>query len=53
LMPIQPGDPPVTYASVDLLAALIDYRPEGSIEAGLREYCDWFASYYPASPSMA
>jgi UDP-glucuronate 4-epimerase len=46
LKPPQPGDVPDTYASVDELIADIGYQPDTSIEAGVRNFVDWFVDYY-------
>ncbi|HET7501285.1 MAG TPA: NAD-dependent epimerase/dehydratase family protein [Kofleriaceae bacterium] len=40
--PMQPGDVPVTYASIDRARALLGYEPATRIEAGLRRYWDWW-----------
>ncbi|ATQ41147.1 NAD-dependent epimerase/dehydratase family protein [Caulobacter mirabilis] len=45
-LPLQPGDPQVTYASADLLEALCGYRPETDIDAGLKAFCDWYLAAY-------
>ena len=39
--PVQPGDVPQTWASVDKAAALLNYRPATPLRAGLRVFADW------------
>lgn len=44
--PIKPGDVPATYASTDALHEAVGFKPETSIEDGLREFADWYVGYY-------
>jgi UDP-glucuronate 4-epimerase len=46
LLPMQPGDVPITYANVDKLAKAIHYKPQTRLEEGLGKFVDWFESYY-------
>lgn len=46
LMPIQPGDVPKTWADVDDLFEVTDFRPRVSVEDGVRFFIDWFKGYY-------
>ncbi|MBX0331884.1 NAD-dependent epimerase/dehydratase family protein [Pontibacter sp. HSC-14F20] len=50
LLPMQPGDVPVTYADVDALVAATGYRPHTSLAVGIRKFLDWFEAYYAAQP---
>ncbi len=45
-MPMQPGDVHKTYASVDLLEKLTNYRPSTPIEVGVKNFVDWYKSFY-------
>jgi UDP-glucuronate 4-epimerase len=45
LMPMQPGDVPVTFAASDLLEALTGYRPATPLADGVRRFADWYAEY--------
>jgi UDP-glucuronate 4-epimerase len=45
LLPMQAGDPPVTYASNELLLQLTGYRPTTSIEEGVARFVDWYQEY--------
>lgn len=46
MMPIQPGDVERTWANVDGLINDYDYRPETTIQKGVKSFIDWFATYY-------
>ncbi|MDG1662075.1 MAG: NAD-dependent epimerase [Pseudomonadales bacterium] len=45
-LPMQPGDVPDTYANVDALIADVGYKPDTSIEVGVRRFVDWYREYY-------
>ncbi len=45
LLPMQPGDVPATFANADLLERLTGYRPNTSIEVGVRAFVDWYRGY--------
>ena len=42
LLPMQPGDVPVTYADIDPLASLCDFSPSTSIEDGIEKFVEWY-----------
>jgi UDP-glucuronate 4-epimerase len=44
--PMQPGDVPVTYASIDRLAAVTGFAPRTSLAAGLEKFVEWYREYY-------
>lgn len=46
LLPMQPGDVPITYADVDELIADTGFKPETSIEEGIGKFVDWYKGYY-------
>ena len=46
MLPIQPGDVERTWANVDDLINDYDYRPNTSIEHGVKAFVDWYKSYY-------
>lgn len=46
MMPIQPGDVPATFADVDDLVRDLGYKPETSIEEGIKAFISWFRKYY-------
>ena len=45
-MPIQPGDVPATFASVDALFAATGFRPDTPVEVGISRFVDWYLDYY-------
>ena len=46
LLPLQPGDVPVTYADVEALAQTVGFRPNTSIEVGIERFVTWYRDYY-------
>ena len=46
MLPMQPGDVTETFADVDDLARDVGFRPETSIEAGLRDFVAWYRGHY-------
>ncbi len=44
--PIQPGDVPSTYADVTDLVANVGYKPDTTIQKGIKEFISWYRSYY-------
>jgi len=46
LVPMQPGDVPVTYADVTDLERDFGFRPSTSLREGLRRFAQWYKSYY-------
>lgn len=46
LVPMQPGDVPVTYADTSALERDFGYRPTTLLEDGLREFAKWYREYY-------
>lgn len=45
-LPMQPGDVYRTYADVDDLIQDYGFKPETSIEDGLRKFVEWYLDYY-------
>jgi UDP-glucuronate 4-epimerase len=45
-LPLQAGDVPQTYASVEDLFRDIDFRPQTSIKQGISNFIDWYIDYY-------
>ncbi|MBK7925959.1 MAG: GDP-mannose 4,6-dehydratase [Bryobacterales bacterium] len=43
-MPVQPGDVPVTFASIAKAEATLGYRPAVGLEDGVRRTVEWLAS---------
>lgn len=46
LVPMQPGDVPVTYADTSALERDTGFRPSTKLEDGLREFARWYKGYY-------
>lgn len=45
-LPLQPGDVPDTYASIDNLEKQFNYRPSTSVIDGVSKFVNWFKHYY-------
>jgi UDP-glucuronate 4-epimerase len=43
---LQPGDVPATYADVDDLMKDVGFKPSTSLASGIRNFINWFRSYY-------
>ena len=46
LVPMQPGDVPVTYADTSELERDFGYKPSTSLRDGLRKFAEWYAEFY-------
>lgn len=46
LVPMQPGDVPVTYADTEALSRDFGYCPMTSLRDGLRKFAEWYKAYY-------
>ena len=46
LVPMQPGDVPVTYADTTPLEQDFGFKPNTSLREGLRRFAEWYARYY-------
>lgn len=46
LVPMQPGDVPVTYADTTPLEQDFGFKPNTSLRDGLRYFAEWYAKYY-------
>ena len=46
LVPMQPGDVPVTYADTTPLEQDFGFKPSTSLREGLRKFAGWYAKYY-------
>ena len=43
--PMQPGDVPETYADTSELRRAVDYKPETTIEVGIKRFAEWYREY--------
>ena len=46
LVPMQPGDVPITYADTAPLERNFGYKPSTPLREGLRKFAEWYKSYY-------
>lgn len=46
LVPMQPGDVPVTYADTSLLERNFDFKPGTDLRTGLRAFVEWYKKFY-------
>lgn len=46
LVPMQPGDVPVTYADTSALEADFGFKPDTSLREGLRKFAEWYKEFY-------
>lgn len=46
LVPIQPGDVPVTYADTSALERDFGFKPGTSLRTGLRRFAQWYKEFY-------
>lgn len=49
LVPMQPGDVPVTYADTSALEEDFGFKPSTSLREGLRRFAEWYGRYYGAA----
>ncbi len=46
LVPMQPGDVPVTYADTSALERDFGFKPSTSLREGLRNFAEWYKAFY-------
>ena len=46
LMPFQPGDFHKSHADVSGLIKDFDYKPKFNVEMGVKNFVEWYRSYY-------
>lgn len=46
LVPMQPGDVPVTYADTTPLERDYEFRPTTPLRVGLRKFAEWYKKFY-------
>ena len=49
LVPMQPGDVPVTYADTSALECDFGFKPSTSLREGLRRFAEWYKTFYMTS----
>jgi UDP-glucuronate 4-epimerase len=45
MMDMQPGDVTATWADVDMLIRNFNYKPETTIQEGVKNFADWYRNY--------
>ena len=46
LVPMQPGDVPITYADTTALERDLGFRPHTPLRTGLRAFAEWYKEFY-------
>ncbi len=46
LLPMQPGDVPVTYADIDDLKRDVGFKPSIPLDVGIKRFVDWYKAYH-------
>ena len=46
LVPMQPGDVPITYADTTSLERDMGFKPSTSLREGLRRFAEWYKAFY-------
>lgn len=46
LVPMQPGDVPITYADTTALEKDFGFKPGTSLREGLRKFAEWYKNFY-------
>lgn len=46
LVPMQPGDVPITYADTDALERDFGFKPKTTLREGLRSFAEWYKNFY-------
>ena len=46
LVPMQPGDVPVTYADTQALERDYSFKPSTTLREGLRKFAEWYKEFY-------
>lgn len=46
MLPLQPGDVLETSADTKALYDVIGFKPETTVQAGVRKFVDWYRDFY-------
>ncbi len=52
-LPLQPGDVPETIADVEDLYVTTGFRPNTDIRIGIKNFIEWYLSYYSSSSRVS
>lgn len=53
MLPMQPGDVPVTSADIDALEQWVGFRPSTPLAVGLGRFVDWYLQYHGIKETAA
>ena len=46
MLPMQAGDVPFTFAEIDDLINDVGFKPETTVEEGIRKFISWYYKYH-------
>src|SRR3989339_226614 len=46
MMPMQPGDVPVSSADISKAEKMLGYKPQVTVEEGIKRFVEWYQDYY-------
>ena len=46
MLPLQPGDVPATYGNVNDLVSELNYKPNTSIQTGIKNFVKWYREFF-------
>ncbi|SPY94789.1 nucleotide sugar epimerase [Proteus mirabilis] len=46
MLPMQPGDVYTTWADTEDLFKATGYKPQTSVDEGIKQFVDWYKIYY-------
>lgn len=46
MLPLQPGDVPATYANVNDLVSELNYKPNTSVQTGIKNFVKWYREFF-------
>ena len=46
MLPMQPGDVPVTSADTTKLGDWVGFQPNTAVRDGVQKFVDWYKTYY-------
>ncbi len=49
LLPMQPGDVMITYADTSKTERMLGYKPNVTLDEGLKRFAEWYKEYYKIS----
>ena len=52
MLPMQPGEVPVTYADIGDLIQDVGFRPSTTLDAGIGRFVEWYQEYHQNSENF-